>query len=82
MARDNRDPRILGRFIEQAARTMPGTRASQRADHAERTLLVPDFREAVAPNVPMCGFPPEGRRALTNGKPGTKIDPAGMDYEG
>jgi hypothetical protein len=79
--RDNRDPALVGqRLLDARAREDERVRGieplSKVADYV--SLDVKDYTTAIEPNVPMCGLPPEGRRALTNGKPGTKIDPVGM----
>lgn len=79
--KDNRDPSIIGGRIHNGCRHLaPGTRASRVADSVMRDTI-PDFREDLIPNTPICGLPPEGRRALVNGRPGTKIDPAGMTLD-
>ena len=76
--RDNRDPAALGTRLLNARASAPDVPLSALAEMIDGGAL---YAHALEQNVPMCGLPPEGRRALVNGKPGSKIDPAGLRIE-
>jgi hypothetical protein len=64
--RDNRDPQTIGRALLERPNG-DGAPLSQIYDRIDFSL-VPSWDDVRDPTEPLCGYPTEGRRNLTNGR--------------
>ena len=66
--KDNRDPALLGAKLLSEQKRRNFTRSLSGLADELALDRIPSYEHTREPGEPMCGWPPEGKRSLSNGK--------------